>query len=80
MLISLYKNIHDSQDKDIEIDNFLEGVRSGRWQDIALEVRNAPNKEIKELSIISEIPLTSLPVELYNQLETMRKYRNKEHW
>ena len=49
MLISLYKNIHDSQDKDIEIDNFLEGVRSGRWQDIALEVRNAPNKEIKEL-------------------------------
>ena len=49
MLISLYKNIHDSQDKDIEIDNFLEGVRSGRWQDIVLEVRNAPNKEIKEL-------------------------------
>ena len=49
MLISLYKNIHDSQDKDIEIDNFLEGIRSGRWQDIALEVRNAPNKEIKEL-------------------------------
>ena len=48
MLISLYKNIHDSQDKDIEIDNFLEGVRSGRWQDIALEVRNAPNKEIKD--------------------------------
>ena len=30
------------------------------------------NKEIKELSIISEIPLTSLPVELYNQLETMQ--------
>ena len=49
MLISLYKNIHDSQDKDIEIDNFIEGVRSGRWEDIALEVRNAPNKEIKEL-------------------------------
>jgi len=49
MLISHYKNIHDSQDTDIEFDNFLEGVRSGRWQDIALEVRNAPNKEIKEL-------------------------------
>ena len=30
------------------------------------------NKEIKELSIISEIPLPSLPVELYNQLETMQ--------
>jgi len=49
MLISHYKNIHDSQDTDIEFDNFIEGVRSGRWQDIALEVRNAPNKEIKEL-------------------------------
>jgi hypothetical protein len=49
MLISHYKNIHDTQDTDIEFENFLEGVRSGRWQDIALEVRNAPNKEIKEL-------------------------------
>jgi hypothetical protein len=49
MLISHYKNIHDTQDTDIEFDNFLEGVRSGRWQDIALEVRNAPTKEIKEL-------------------------------
>ena len=49
MLISHYKNIHDTQDTDIEFDNFLEGVRSGRWQDIALEVRNAPTKEIKDL-------------------------------
>ena len=49
MLISSYKNVHDKQDIDIEIDSFLEGVQSGRWQDIALEVRNAPNKEIKDL-------------------------------
>lgn len=49
MLISSYKNIHDKQDIDIEIDSFLEGVQSGRWQDIALEVRNAPTKEIKDL-------------------------------
>jgi predicted P-loop ATPase len=49
MLISSYKNIHDKQDIEIEIDNFLEGVQSGRWQDIALEVRNAPTKEIKDL-------------------------------
>jgi hypothetical protein len=49
MLISHYKNIHDTQDTDIEFDNFLEGVRSGRWQDIALEVRNAPTKEIKDI-------------------------------
>jgi hypothetical protein len=49
MLISSYKNIHDKQDIDIEIDSFLEGVQSGRWQDIALEVRSAPTKEIKDL-------------------------------
>jgi predicted P-loop ATPase len=49
MLISSYKNVHDKQDIDIEIDSFLEGVQSGRWQDIALEVRNAPTKEIKDL-------------------------------
>ena len=49
MLISSYKNVHDKQDIDIEIDSFLEGVQSGRWQDIALEVRNAPTKEIRDL-------------------------------
>jgi predicted P-loop ATPase len=49
MLISSYKNVHDKQDKDIEIDNFLEGVRTGRWEDIALEVRNAPSKDIRDL-------------------------------
>ena len=59
MLISHYKNIHDSQDTDIEIDNFLEGVRSGRWQDIALEVRNAPTKEIRDL-IKKKAPLVTI--------------------
>ena len=49
MLISSYKNVHDKQDIDIEIDTFLEGVQTGKWQDIALEVRNAPTKEIKDL-------------------------------
>ena len=49
MLISSYKNIHDSQDTDIELDTFLEGVQLGKWQDIALDVRNAPTKEIKAL-------------------------------
>lgn len=49
MLISSYKNVHDKQDVDIEIDSFLEGVQTGKWQDIALEVRNAPNKEVKDL-------------------------------
>jgi predicted P-loop ATPase len=58
MLISSYKNVHDKQDKDIEIDNFLEGVRTGRWEDIALEVRNAPNKEVKD-AIKKRAPLVT---------------------
>jgi len=49
MLISHYKNIHDSQDTDIEIASFLEGVQTGKWQDIVFDVRNAPTKEIKDL-------------------------------
>jgi hypothetical protein len=49
MLISSYKNIHDSQDTDIEIASFLEGVQTGKWQDIVFDVRNAPTKEIKDL-------------------------------
>lgn len=49
MLISHYKNIHDTQDTDIELASFLEGVQSGKWQDIVFDVRNAPTKEIKDL-------------------------------
>lgn len=49
MLISSYKNIHDYQDTDIELASFLEGVQSGKWQDIVFDVRNAPTKEIKDL-------------------------------
>jgi predicted P-loop ATPase len=49
MQISYYKNIKDDQDVDIEISSFLEGVRSGRWQDIVLDIRAAPNKEIRDL-------------------------------
>ena len=49
MQISYYKNIKDNQDVDIEISSFLEGVRSGRWQDIVLETRAAPTKEIRDL-------------------------------
>jgi predicted P-loop ATPase len=49
MQISYYKNIKDDQDVDIEISSFLEGVRSGRWQDIVLDIRASPNKEIRDL-------------------------------
>ena len=49
MQISYYKNIKDDQDVDIEISSFIEGVRSGRWQDIVLDIRAAPNKEIRDL-------------------------------
>jgi hypothetical protein len=49
MLISHYKNIHDTQDTDIELESFLEGVQTGKWQDIVFDVRNAPTKEIKDL-------------------------------
>jgi len=76
MLISSYKNIHDKQDVDIEIDNFLEGVRSGRWQDIALEVRNAPIKEIKDL-IKKKAPLVTISGSFSERkADALRKHSN----
>ena len=76
MLISSYKNVHDKQDVDIEIDNFLEGVRSGRWQDIALEVRNAPNKEIKDL-IKKKAPLVTISGSFAERkADALRKHSN----
>jgi predicted P-loop ATPase len=76
MLISSYKNVHDKQDKDIEIDNFLEGIRSGRWQDIALEVRNAPNKEVRDL-IKKKAPLVTISGSFAERkVEGLRKHSN----
>jgi predicted P-loop ATPase len=76
MLISSYKNVHDKQDVDIEIDNFLEGVRSGRWQDIALEVRNAPNKEVKDL-IKKKAPLVTISGSFAERkADALRKHSN----
>jgi predicted P-loop ATPase len=48
MLISHYKNIYDSQDIDIELSSFLEGVRTGKWQDIVLQVRATSDKEERD--------------------------------
>jgi predicted P-loop ATPase len=48
MLISQYKNIYDSQDIDIELSSFLEGVRTGKWQDIVLQVRATADKEERD--------------------------------
>jgi|LakMenEpi03Aug12_release.lakeMendotaPanAssembly.Ray.scaffolds.fasta_scaffold02299_24 hypothetical protein len=76
MLISHYKNFHDKQDVDMEIDTFLEGVQLGKWQDIALEVRNAPNKEIKDL-IKKKAPLVT-PSGSFSErkVDGLRKHSN----
>jgi predicted P-loop ATPase len=44
MLISHYKNIYDKQDVDIDIQGFLENIRTGKWQDIVLDVRSCSDK------------------------------------
>jgi predicted P-loop ATPase len=48
MLISHYKNIYDKQDVDIDIQGFLENIRTGKWQDIVLDVRSCENKEERD--------------------------------
>ena len=47
MIISQYNNIYDSTDVDIEVSSFLEGVRTGKWQDIVINVRAEKDKDKK---------------------------------
>jgi predicted P-loop ATPase len=47
MIISQYNNIYDTTDVDIEVSSFLEGVRTGKWQDIVLNVRAEKDKDKK---------------------------------
>ena len=44
MLISHYNSIYTKQADDVELTSFLEGVRTGKWQDIVLQVRATPDK------------------------------------
>lgn len=44
-MISFYKDTHDKKNKDTGIDDFINGVRSGKWQDIVLKIRTIPDKK-----------------------------------
>ena len=44
MLISHYKSIYTRQADDVELSAFLEGVRTGKWQDIVIQVRLTEDK------------------------------------
>jgi len=46
--ISLYERVQQKQGTDIELDTFIERIRTGQWQDIVLSVRVAKSKEEKE--------------------------------
>lgn len=39
ILISSYENVTDKRDKDTGLDDFLSGIRDGKWQDRVLAVR-----------------------------------------
>ncbi len=45
ILISAYNNVHDSNDKDVALDAFLNGIKSGAWQDQVLKVRTIKDKK-----------------------------------
>lgn len=48
-LISIYKNFADTHDKDYAIDDFLTGIREGKWQDGVLKVRTIADKKERDL-------------------------------
>jgi hypothetical protein len=48
MIISQYDSIYNTKDTDIELSFFLEGVRTGKWQDIVLQVRATKDKDERD--------------------------------
>ena len=48
MIISQYDSIYNTKDTDIELASFIEGVRTGKWQDIVLQVRATPDKDERD--------------------------------
>lgn len=60
MNISIYKTVKDqSSDDTIEISDFLEGVRTGKWQDYIIPIRAEKDKEkIRKLKL--KIPAVTI--------------------
>jgi hypothetical protein len=48
MIISQYNSIYNTKDSDIELESFIEGVRTGKWQDIVLQVRATEDKDERD--------------------------------
>jgi hypothetical protein len=48
MIISQYNSIYNTKDTDIELASFIEGVRTGKWQDIVLQVRATEDKDERD--------------------------------
>jgi len=48
MIISQYDSIYNTKDTDIELAAFIEGVRTGKWQDIVLQVRATKDKDERD--------------------------------
>lgn len=48
-LISIYKNFADTKDVDFGLDDFLTGVKNGKWQDDVLAVRVIEDKKARDI-------------------------------
>jgi len=48
ILISIFKNFQDTKDVDFGLDDFLKGVKNGKWQDQVLDVRITSDKTLQE--------------------------------
>jgi hypothetical protein len=48
ILISSFRNIKDKSPRDIGLDDFLSGVRTGTWQDAVLRIRTIADKKSRQ--------------------------------
>lgn len=48
VLISIYRNFADTSDKDFALTDFINGVKSGKWQDDVLRIRTIQDKKERD--------------------------------
>lgn len=74
ILVSYYKYIKDANPKDTGLDEFLSGIRDGRWQDEVLHIRTLLTKEERRLAK-NKVPLVRVSGSFSGQTDaSLRKH------
>lgn len=74
ILISYYKDTLDQKNKDTGVDDFLNGIRNGKWQDVVLKVRTLTDKK-ERTELKKKCPLVTVSGSFTDRKDTsLRKH------